>query len=191
MLHNLEKGRNGENNNINECDKLDINYNNFRMNKSNNINLDNLTMDTLINSNVHIQSIIDLMETKVIDVLVMDINNTQNTNKMIENIIAMCIVICNIFKDDNIEFRFRLLVWDDVAKDNIKSKLGKIEPNQETNYIRNKLNFYKIEGRNILLDLGIDIDDIRISITHLDFYNNYLESILFLIKLDNICSEFI
>lgn len=176
MLVNLEKGRNGEDNNINECDKLDTNYNNSGMNKSNNINLENLTMDTLINSNVHIQSIIDLMETKIVEVLIMDINNTQNTNKMIDNIIATCIVLCNIFNYDDIEFRFRLLVWDDVAKDNIKSKLGKIEYAQEMNYIRNKLSSYKIEGRNILLDLGIDIDDIRISIAHLDFYNKYLDN---------------
>lgn len=49
MLENLEKGRNGEDNNINECDKLDINYNNFGIKKGNNINLENLTMDTLIN----------------------------------------------------------------------------------------------------------------------------------------------
>lgn len=177
MLENLEKGRKGESNNINKCDKLDINYDELWMKKRNNINLENLTMDTLINSNIHIQSIIDLMNTKIVEVLIMDVNNTQNTNKMINNIIATCIVLCNIFNDDSIEFRFRLLVWDDVAKDNIKSKLGKIEPAQEMNYIRNKLSLYKIEGRNILLDLGIDIDDIRISIAQLDFYNKYLGSI--------------
>lgn len=176
MLQNLENGRNGKDINTNECNKLDINYDNLGMKKSNNINLENLTMNTLINSNVHIQSIIDLMETKIVEVLIMDINNTQNTNKIIDNIIATCIVLCNIFKDDNIEFRFRLLVWDDVAKYNIKSKLGKIERNQDTNYIRNKLSFYKIGDRNILLDLGIDIDDIRISIAHLDFYNKYLDN---------------
>ena len=176
MLENLEKGRNGKFNHINKGDELDIDYNNLWMKDINNIKLKNLTMNTLINSNVHIQSINDLMETKIVEVLIMDVNNTQNTKQIIDNIIATCIVLCNIFNGENIEFRFRLLVWDDIAKYNIKGKLGKIEPNQGRNYIRNKLSLYKIDGRNILLDLGLDVDDIKISIKSIDFYRKYLEN---------------
>ena len=179
MLENLKKGRNSKDNNINNCDKLDINYDGFWIKKSNSINLENLTMDTLINSNIHIQSIINLMDTKIVEVLIMDVNNTQDTKKIIDNIITACIVLCNIFHDTNIEFKFKLVMWDDIAKDNIKSRLGKIEKFKDMNYVREKLSSYKIEGRNVLLDLGIDIDDMRISIVHLDFYKQYLENIKF------------
>ena len=136
-------------------------------------------MDTLISSNIHIQSIINLMDTKIVEVLIMDVNNTQNTKKIIDNIITACIVLRNIFDDTDIEFKFKLVMWDDIAKDNIKSRLGKIEKFKDMNYVREKLSSYKIEGRNVLLDLGIDIDDMRISIVHLDFYKQYLENIKF------------
>lgn len=169
MLGNLGKGRNTRKNNIEEYSKLNI-----KTNK--NINLENLTMDTLINANIHIQSIIDLTTVKIIDILIMDINNTQDINKIIKNIISTCIVLCSIFKNSKLKFRFKLLVWDEIARCNIKSKLGKRELFKDMNYVRDKLSSYRVEGRNILLDLGLDIDDIKISIIHLDFYNNYLEN---------------
>lgn len=175
MLSNLKKRKHSEDNDINNSDSFYINCNNLEIKNNSNINLERLTMDTLINSNVHIQTIIDLIDIKIVEVLIMDINNTQNINKIIQNIISSCIVMCNIFKDSNIEFRFKLVTWDEVAKNNIKNKLVRREPYKEMNYIRNKLNSYKIESRNILFDLGLDINDIKISIYHLDFYNKYLE----------------
>lgn len=176
MLSNLEKRKQSKDKNIINSDSSYTNSNNLKIKKSSNINLENLTMDTLINSNVHIQSIIDLIDTKIVEVLIIDINNTQNINKIIQNIIVSCIVMCNIFKDSNIEFRFKLVTWDEVAKDNIKSKLISMEPYKEMNYIRDKLYSYKIQDRNILFDLGLDINDIKISICHIDFYNKYLDS---------------
>lgn len=174
MLLNLQKHKYNEDNNINNSYSSYIN-DDLEIKKSDNINLDNLTMNTLINSNVYIQSIIDLIESKIVEVLIIDINNTQNINKIIQNIISSCIVMCNIFKDSNIEFRFKLVIWDEAAKDNIKNKLSRKEPYKEMNCIRNKLDSYKVEGKNILFDLGLDINDIKISICHLDFYNKYLD----------------
>ena len=71
----------------------------------------------------------------------------------------------------------QILVWDDVAKNNVKSILGKCANYQERNFIRNQLSRYKVDGRNILLDLKIDIDDITISISDIDFYRKYLGQI--------------
>ncbi|MCG4682542.1 hypothetical protein, partial [Faecalibacillus intestinalis] len=86
------------------------------------------------------------------EILIMDVNNTQNINKIIDNIIIACAVMRDIFKNDDIDFRFRILAWDEVSKNNIKSILGRMENYQQTNYIRSRLGGYKVGGRNILLD---------------------------------------
>lgn len=171
MLNNLEYGRN------NIIDTTDIDGNGCIL-ISNNINkarrLENATIDTLLNSNIHIQSITDLIETKIIEVVIMDVNNSQNINKIIDNIIISCIVLRGIFKEINIELRFKIVVWDAIAKENIKGILNKKNINEEYNYIRNKLNSYKFDGRNVLLDLRLDINDIKISLCDIDIYKKYL-----------------
>ena len=81
-----------------------------------------------------------------------------------------CIAIKEIFKRDNISFRFKIIMWDNIAKKNVKSILAKKNINQEHNYIRRRLSTYKVDGRNVLLDLKLDINDIKISISHIDIY---------------------
>ncbi|RGX13696.1 hypothetical protein [Paraclostridium sordellii] len=172
MLNNLEYGRN---NNVMDTSYID---GNGCILISNNINkarrLENATIDTLLNSNIHIQSITDLIDTKIIEVVIMDVNNSQNINKIIDNIIISCIVLRGIFKESNIEFRFKIVVWDAIAKENVKCILNKKNTNEEYNYIRNKLNLYRFDGRNILLDLRLDINDIKISLCDIDIYKKYL-----------------
>ena len=150
------------------------------MNKRNKIN--DITIDKLINSNIHIESITDLVDTKVVEVVVMDVNNTQNINQIIDGIMMSCIAIKEIFKRDNISFRFKIIMWDNIAKKNVKSILAKKNINQEHNYIRRRLSTYKVDGRNVLLDLKLDINDIKISISHIDIYKKYLGNINFLNK---------
>lgn len=177
MLSNLDKGRNKESIEMNRYEDLYCIDSMLDVRKNSNLSLEKITIDTLISSNLHIQSITDLTDTKIVEILIMDINNTQNANKMIDNIILTCAVMRDIFKNGDIEFRFRILVWDDVAKNNVKSILGKCANYQERNFIRNRLSRYKVDGRNILLDLKIDIDDITISISDIDFYRKYLGQI--------------
>ena len=87
-----------------------------------------------------------------------------------------------IFKKDNLEFRFKMIMWDNVAKKNVKSILANKSINQEYNYIRSRLSTYKVDGRNVLLDLKLDINDIKISISHIDIYKKYLGNIKFINK---------
>ena len=180
MLNNLEYGRN------NIIDTTDIDGNGCIL-ISNNINkarrLENATIDTLLNSNIHIQSITDLIETKIIEVVIMDVNNSQNINKIIDNIIISCIVMRGIFKEINVEFRFKIVMWDAIAKENVKSILNKKNINEEYNYIRNKLDSYKFDGRNVLLDLKLDINDIKISICDIDIYKKYLGNLKFIAEM--------
>lgn len=176
MLNNLKKGRSKDSTGMNRYEELyDIDSGLVVM-KNSNLSLEKITIDTLISSNIHIQNITDLADKKIVEVLIMDINNTQNASKIIDNIISSCVLISNIFGKGNIEFRFKIVAWDNVAKENIRSKLGRKENLKDINYIREKLRMYKVEGINILLDLGLDIDDIKITITHIDFYNKYLEN---------------
>src|SRR5699024_3886444 len=153
--------------NDNEIYLYNVDRDNIKfLNKRNKIN--DITIDKLINSNIHIESITDLVDTKVVEVVVMDVNNTQNINQIIDGIMMYCIAIKYIFKRDNISFRFKIIMWDNIAKKNVKSILAKKNINQEHNYIRRRLSTYKVDGRNVLLDLKLDINDIKISISHID-----------------------
>ena len=180
MLRNLEYGRKKKFND-NEISFYNVDRDNIKfLNKRNKIN--DITIDKLINSNIHIESITDLVDTKVVEVVVMDVNNTQNINQIIDGIMMSCIAIKEIFKRDNISFRFKIIMWDNIAKKNVKSILAKKNINQEHNYIRRRLSTYKVDGRNVLLDLKLDINDIKISISHIDIYKKYLGNINFLNK---------
>ena len=165
MLINLNNGR-SKSKNVDISENIPINN---RPNK-----MQNATMNTLIDTNIHIQSIFKLVDTTVIDIVIMDINNTQNVDKIIENMILSCIVLKQIFQDDNIEFRFKVDVWDLSAKENIKSKFVKKGDNKELNYVRDKLDTYKVDGRNVLLDLKLTVEDIKISVSHIDIYKKHL-----------------
>ena len=112
----------------------------------------------------------------------MDVNNSQNINRIIDSIIMSCIAVKEIFKRDNISFRFKIITWDNIAKKNVKAILDKKSVNQEYNYIRSKLSTYKLDGRNVLLDLKLDINDIKISISHIDIYKKYLGNLSFINK---------
>src|SRR5699024_3870588 len=150
MLRNLEYGRKKKFND-NEISFYNLDRDNIKfLNKRNKIN--NITIDTLINANIHIESITDLIDTKVVEIVVMDVNNTQNINRIIDSIIMSCIALKEIFKKDNLEFRFKIIMWDNVAKKNVKSILANKSINQEYNYIRSRLSTYKVDGRNVLLD---------------------------------------
>ena len=180
MLRNLEYGRKKKFND-NEISFYNLDRDNIKfLNKRNKIN--NITIDTLINANIHIESITDLIDTKVVEIVVMDVNNTQNINRIIDSIIMSCIALKEIFKKDNLEFRFKIIMWDNVAKKNVKSILANKSINQEYNYIRSRLSTYKVDGRNVLLDLKLDINDIKISISHIDIYKKYLGNIKFINK---------
>ena len=180
MLRDLEYGRKKKFND-NEISFYNVDRDNIKfLNKRNKIN--DITIDKLINSNIHIESITDLVDTKVVEVVVMDVNNTQNINQIIDGIMMSCIAIKEIFKRDNISFRFKIIMWDNIAKKNVKSILAKKNINQEHNYIRRRLSTYKVDGRNVLLDLKLDINDIKISISHIDIYKKYLGNINFLNK---------
>ena len=144
--------------------------------------MNNITIDKLINANIHIESITDLIDTKVVEIVVMDVNNSQNINRIIDSIIMSCIAVKEIFKRDNISFRFKIITWDNIAKKNVKAILDKKSVNQEYNYIRSKLSTYKLDGRNVLLDLKLDINDIKISISHIDIYKKYLGNLSFINK---------
>ncbi|MCE9676013.1 hypothetical protein LPC27_09560 [Paraclostridium bifermentans] len=174
MLRNLKKGKNKDSTGMNIYEELYDVDSGLVVMKNSNLSLDKITIDTLISSNIHIQSITDLVDIKIVEILIMDVNNTQNINKIIDNIIIACAVMRDIFKNDDIDFRFRILAWDEVSKNNIKSILGRMENYQQTNYIRSRLGGYKVGGRNILLDLKIDVDDIVITISCIDFYEKYL-----------------
>ena len=123
MLRNLEYGRKKKFND-NEISFYNVDRDNIKfLNKRNKIN--DITIDKLINSNIHIESITDLVDTKVVEVVVMDVNNTQNINQIIDGIMMSCIAIKEIFKRDNISFRFKIIMWDNIAKKNVKSILAK------------------------------------------------------------------
>lgn len=171
MLSNLEYGRHNtiDTSILDSNDYIPISNTTTKTRK-----IENATIDTLLNSNIHIQSIIDLTDTKIIEVVIMDVNNSQSINKIIDNIIISCIVMRGIFKEINIEFRFKIVMWDAIAKENVKSMLNKKNINEEYNYIRNKLDSYKFDGRNVLLDLKLDINDIKISLCDIDIYKKYL-----------------
>src|SRR5699024_9462894 len=82
MLRNLEYGRKKKFND-NEISFYNVDRDNIKfLNKRNKIN--DITIDKLINSNIHIESITDLVDTKVVEVVVMDVNNTQNINQIID-----------------------------------------------------------------------------------------------------------
>ena len=125
------------------------------------------TIDKLINSNIHIESITDLIDTKIVEIVIMDVNNSQNINRIIDGIIMSCIAVKDIFKRDNIAFRFKIIMWDDAAKKNVKFTLAKKSSKEEYNYIRSRLSTYKVDGRNVLLDLKLDINAIKIRIENL------------------------
>lgn len=180
MLRNLESGRKKKFNN-NEISYSDLDRDNIKfLYKGNKMN--NITIDKLINANIHIESITDLIDTKVVEIVVMDVNNSQNINRIIDSIIMSCIAVKEIFKRDNISFRFKIITWDNIAKKNVKAILDKKSVNQEYNYIRSKLSTYKLDGRNVLLDLKLDINDIKISISHIDIYKKYLGNLSFINK---------
>lgn len=177
MLRNLEYGRKKKFSNK-EISFYNVDINNIKfLNKRDKMN--NITIDKLINSNIHIESITDLIDTKIVEIVIMDVNNSQNINRIIDGIIMSCIAVKDIFKRDNIVFRFKIIMWDDVAKKNVKSILAKKSSNEEYNYIRSRLSTYKVDGRNVLLDLKLDINDIKISISHIDIFKKYLGNINF------------
>ena len=66
--------------------KIDTDYINVLNKRNKTKNVDNITIDTLINSNIHIQSITKFIDTKIVEIIVMDINNSQNVNTIIDNI---------------------------------------------------------------------------------------------------------
>jgi len=180
MLRNLECGRKKKFNN-NEISYSNLDRDNIKfLYKGNKMN--NITIDTLINANIHIESITDLIDTKVVEIVVLDVNNSQNINRIIDSIIMSCIAVKEIFKRDNISFRFKIITWDNIAKKNVKAILDKKSVNQEYNYIRSKLSTYKLDGRNVLLDLKLDINDIKISISHIDIFKKYLGNLSFINK---------
>jgi hypothetical protein len=174
MLKNLCKGRGGVIYDDIDLDNLDRNINPFLVKYH---KMETVTIDTLINSNIYIENIVDLLDTKIVEISIMDIHNSQNPKKIIDGIMLSCIAIREIFKEERIKFKFKVIMWDNVAKENVKSVLAKKDINQDYNFIRSKLINYKIDGRNALLDLRLDINDIRITLTHIDIYNKYIGNV--------------
>ena len=178
MLKNLESGRCSKKNEKSSKEMKDKLYGAIISQNSRKLDrrIENSTIDTMINSNIYIQTIINMSDTKIVEIIILDINNNQSANKIIEDIAMSCCVIKDIFKTSNIEFRFKVIAWDEVAKENMKSILNKKQNHDEYNYIREKLSTLKVDGRNLFLDLGIDIDDIRISLNHINMYKKYLNN---------------
>lgn len=127
--------------------------------------LDNATIDTLLNSNIYVIGLSKRDDRIVVNAEIYDINNTQNINKIIEKILKLCYVYRKILKE-KCKFNIKICVENKVAQERLIDAFNQ-KNNEGKTYIESKLNSYRraTAARNlIMLELQLDIDDIKINI---------------------------
>ena len=127
--------------------------------------LDNATIDTLLNSNIYVRGLSKKDGLIVVNAEIYDINNTQNINRIIEKILKICYIYRNILKE-KCKFNITICVVSKTAQERLLDAFNQ-KDNEGKTYIENKLNSYKRATATrdlIMLELQLDIDDIKINI---------------------------
>lgn len=129
--------------------------------------LDNTTIDTLLNSNIYVIGLSKKDGIIVVNAEIYDINNTQNINRIIEKILKLCYVYRNILKE-KCKFNIKVCVENKVAQERLLYAFNQ-KDNEGKTYIENKLNSYKRATATrdlIMLELQLDMSDIKVSIVN-------------------------
>lgn len=127
--------------------------------------LDNTTVDTLLNSNIYVIKLSKKDDIIVVNAEIYDINNTQNINRIIEKILKLCYVYRKILKE-KCKFNIKVCVENKVAQERLLDAFNQ-KDNEGKTYIENKLNSYRratATRDSIMLELQLDIEDIKINI---------------------------